>query len=276
MKKTTNKRTLTITCAEGEEVTKKQHVCFVHNLIADITRPKPLITWKRDPKAEIGSRAYYTNGLAAGTLITLRGLDDRPGVEFSYSRHGKQLYTAVETYDNTNITSDMHLATLLHKVICAVTMAEVAQKPNPLAEVMNSLRPKPEPKEYAINVGDVFRSIDVDELVSVVLDQPSILSIGFSQSATCPERVRKEALIRATVSYLQNVKRNETGILMTGFSLKHLDDGSRCGHLVTEPLFRIANAYVAIQEDRYYSRLKPADANLQFAKDIIVNLLAGV
>ena len=28
----TQKRTLTITCTEGNEVTKKQHTCFVHNL----------------------------------------------------------------------------------------------------------------------------------------------------------------------------------------------------------------------------------------------------
>ena len=61
---TTQQRTLTITCGEGEKVTKKQHSCFVHNLIADTMHPKPLIIWKRDPKTESGSRAYYTNGLA--------------------------------------------------------------------------------------------------------------------------------------------------------------------------------------------------------------------
>lgn len=43
----TQKRTLTITCTEGNEVTKKQHTCFVHNLIADISKPKPLIQWWR-------------------------------------------------------------------------------------------------------------------------------------------------------------------------------------------------------------------------------------
>lgn len=272
--KKTKERTLSITCTEVNAVTKKQHSCFIHNLIADAMRPKPLITWKRDPKAETGSRAYYTNGLAAGTLITLRGLDDQPGAEFTYSRHGKLIYKATEA--NGDVNCDMHLMMLLHKVTCAVTWAEAAQKPNPMTELMNTLRPKPEPKEYAINIGDVFRSIDVDELVSVILDQPSMLSVGFSQSASCPERVRKEALIRATVSYLQNVQRKDTGILMTGFGLKHLSDGKRCGHLVTEPLSRIANAYIAIQEDQYYSRMKPAEANLKFAKDIIVNLLAGV
>ena len=36
---TNQKRTLTITCTEGNEVTKKQHACFVHNLIADLSKP---------------------------------------------------------------------------------------------------------------------------------------------------------------------------------------------------------------------------------------------
>ena len=271
---TTQQRTLTITCGEGEKVTKKQHSCFVHNLIADTMRPKPLITWNRDPKAESGSRAYYTNGLASGTLITLRGLNEQPGVEFTYSRHGKLLYRAVELYGDVNC--DMHLAYLLHRVICAVTMAKASQQQNPLAETLNSLRPKPEPKTYAVNVGDVIRSIDVDRLVAEILDCPSLLSIGLPKSDSCHERARKEALIRATVAYLQNVQRKDTGILMTGFSLKHLSDGKLCGHLVTEPLARIANAYVEVQENTRYSCLKPADANLQFAKDIILNLLVGV
>lgn len=272
---TTKKRTLTIICAKGEEVTKQQHCCFVHNLIADITRPKPLITWKRDPKAEIGSRAYYTNGLAAGTLITLRGLDDRPGVEFSYSRHGKQLYTAVETYDNTNITSDMHLATLLHKVICAVTMAEVAQKPNPLAETMKDLKDKyaKPAEELSITVRDVFNSIDVDMLVQEALDAPSMLSYAIAKNS--PERARIETLIRATVSFIQNVRSKECSLLVHGIGLQSLPDKKYCSSLKSASLTQIANAYVKLP-DHIYGGLNPDQRNLKCAKDIVVNLLAGV
>lgn len=266
------KRTLTITCGEGETVERKHHVCFISNLIADISKETPQIQWYRSNSKD--GIIYCSNGLAEGTLMTLQMLTDKPGVEFTYNRHGKRIYTAVETDGDVNCP--MHLAHLLHKVICAVTMAKATQQQNPLKEVMDSLRPKSERKEYAINVGDIFRSLDVEDILNVTLNQPTMLSLGISQSANCPERARREALIRATVFYLQHVQRKDTDILMTGFSLKHLSDGKRCGHLVTEPLSRVANAYVAIQEDQRYSHLKPEDANLQFAKDIIVNLLAGI
>lgn len=272
--KPTNERTLSINCSAGEEVTKQQLTCFVHQLIADAKRPQPLRTWKRAPNSNIGDNSYYTTGFSEGTLITLRGFFDIPGVEMTYSRHGKQLYTAVEINGDANC--DMHLAALLHRVICAVTMAEAKQKLNPLGATLDLLKTKPEPEEYAVNVGDVFRAIDIDELVEKILDQPTMLSIGVSKSSVCPERQRLEALIRATASYLQNVRRKDTGVLMTGFSLKNLSDGHRCGHLVTEPMSRIANAYVKIQEDRYYASLKPEEANLKFAADIVINLLAGI
>lgn len=272
---TTAKRRLTITCGEGHEVTKKQHTCFVHNLIADTMRPKPLITWKRDPKAEEGVRAYYTSGLADGTLITLRGLDEQPGVEFTYSRHEKLIYTATETAGDVNC--DMHLAMLLHKVICTVTWAEMSKKPDSLAQLKEAVDKKlqtPQHELSGMHVSDVFRSIDVEELITAVLDSPNYLSIGIAKN-NCPERQRIEALIRATVSYLCNVKRQETGVLMQSFGLKSLADGSHCGHLVTSPLAKVANAHVAFS-DKYYGGLNPGQRNLKFAQDIIVNLLAGV
>lgn len=110
--KTINKRTLTITCADGDEVTQKQHNCFVHNLIADISKQKPLIRWRReqDPKEGI---IYCTNGLAEGTLMTLQCLADK-SIVFVYRRFGKIIYTATET--NGDIQSDMHLAALLYHV----------------------------------------------------------------------------------------------------------------------------------------------------------------
>ena len=75
----TQKRSLTITCTEGNDVTKKQLTCFVHNLIADVKKTRPLVVWKRDPKAKTGENAYYTNGLAAGSYITLKELGDSQG-----------------------------------------------------------------------------------------------------------------------------------------------------------------------------------------------------
>ena len=66
---TNQKRTLTITCTEGNEVTKKQHACFVHNLIADLSKPKPLIQWRRSNSKD--GIVYCSNGLAEGTLMTL-------------------------------------------------------------------------------------------------------------------------------------------------------------------------------------------------------------
>ncbi len=274
MKSNSKERILTLNCAEGEAVSKKQHACFVHNLIADTVRPEPLITWKRDTKAEAGCSAYYTNGLAEGTRITLRSLNDKFGVEFTYSRHGKRVYTAIET--DGDVSCDMHLAALLHRVICAVTVAETMQKTESLTQAMDSLRPQiSESEQYHVTVGDVFRAIDVDELVAVILDQPTLLGIGIAKLRDCPERRRIAELIRATVSYIQSVRREESGILMQAFGLKSLRDGRICGHLVTAPLAQVANAYVKL-DDKYYGVLNPNERNLQFARDVVVNLLAGV
>lgn len=273
--KKTKERTLAITCTEGNDVTKKQHSCFIHNLIADAMRPKPLIIWKRDPKVEPGTRAYYTNGLATGTLITLRGLDNQPGVEFTYSRHGKLIYSAIETDGDVNC--DMHLTMLLHKVTCAVIWAEAAQKPDPLAQLNEAVDKKLQTSQQELSdmhVGDVFRSIDVEELVSAVLDTPNFLSIGIAKT-NCYDRQRIEAMIRATVSFLCNVKRKETGVLMQSFGLKSLADGKIHGHLVTSSLVEIANAHATFS-DKYFGGLSPNERNMKFAKDIIVNLLAGV
>lgn len=271
----TQKRTLIITCGDGEKVERKQHTCFVHNLIADIKRAKPLITWKRDPKADVGINAYYSNGLSEGTLITIRGLTDKPGVEFTYSRHGKLIYEATELAGDVNC--DMHLAMLLHKITCAVTMAEVTTKPAPLAQMKEAIDQKlqmPQKDLSSMHVSDVFRSIDVEELIVAVLDKPNFLSIGIAKN-NCPERERLEKLIRATVAFLCNVKREETGVLMRSFGLQSVADGSHCGHLVTSSLAKVANAH-AVFSDKYYSGLNPNQRNLKFAQDIIINLLAGV
>jgi hypothetical protein len=149
--KPTNERTLSINCSAGETVTKQQLTCFVHQLIADAMRPQPLRTWKRDPNAKIGDNAYYTNGFSEGTLITLRGCTDTSCVEFTYTRQGKQIYTAVET--NGNVECDMHLAALLHKVTRAVTLAEATNKPDLLAQPKEAIGKKHQaPQDYDDNM----------------------------------------------------------------------------------------------------------------------------
>ena len=266
---TNQKRTLTITCTEGEVVERKHHTCFISNLIADISKQKPLIQWRRSNSKD--GIIYCSNGLAEGTFMTLRELTDKPGVEFSYSRHGNLIYTATET--NGDVNCDMHLAHLLHKVTCAVTMAEVTQKPNPLAEVMQSLKPKtPESEESAMKVGDVFRQITADQLVEYLFENsPNMLTVGIVKGS--PTWTQRENMVRAVVAYLQSVPRKDTGIQMVGFGLKRLKDNKVCGHLVTDSLSRVANAGVKFENNPYYAHLKPTEAALKFAADIVIQLV---
>ena len=204
--------------------------------------------------------------------MTLRMLTDKPGVEFTYSRHGKLLYSAVETNGDVN---RKNLAHLLHKVTCAVTFAEAAQRRNPLAEAMNAIKEKyPQPAEkLSITVRDVFRSIDVDMLIHETLDAPSMLSYSIAKNSS--ERTRIEALIRATVSYIENTKPKEVDLLVQGIGLHSLPDKKICASLKSASLAQVANAYVKFS-DVYYGGLSPEQRHLKCAKDIIVNLLEGV
>ena len=268
---TPKQRTLTITCAEGEEVTKKQHICFVHNLIADINKDKPLIQWRRSNSKD--GIIYCSNGLAEGTLMTIQMLTDRPGVEFTYNRHSKRIYSALETDGDVN--NHTSLSHLLHKITCAVTFAEAAQRRNHLAETWNAIKaqyPKPA-EEFCITVRDVFRSIDIDMLIQETLDAPSMLSYSIAKNSS--ERARIEALIRATASYIQNVKPKEIGLLVQGIGLQSLPDKKFCASLKSASLAQIANSYTKFP-DYNFGGLHPDQRNLKFAKDIIVNLLEGV
>ena len=275
MKKTTNKRTLQITCAQGEEITPKMLSCFVYNLNEDVRKENPIIKWAADLSFDDGLDAFYTNGLAVGTLIQLRMVvfDGKQGVQLIHKRNGKQLFCAVEFQGDTGNYD--HLAALYHNVSMVVTKATLTKKPENKESLSSRVGvAAPEPEQYCLKVGDVFRKITDVQMIDYILKHPTILSIGIIEGS--PEWFRLESLIRATVTYIQNVAPKETGILMSGFSLKHLSDGRRCGNLVTEPMSRIANAFVKIREDKYYADLKPAEANLKFAADIVINLLAGV
>lgn len=260
---TNQKRTLTITCTEGEVVERKHHTCFISNLIADISKQKPLIQWRRSNSKD--GILYCSNGLAEGTLMTLRMLTEKPGVEFTYNRHGKLIYTAVEENGD--------LQHLLNKVTCAVTMAEVTQKPNPLAEVMQSLKPKTlEAEDLTTKVGDIFRRITADQLVEYLFENsPNMITVGIVKGS--PTWTQRENLVRAVVAYLQNVPRKDTGIQMVGFGLKRLKDNKVCGHLVTDSLSRVANAGVKFENNPYYTHLKPTEAALKFAADIVIQLV---
>lgn len=268
---TTHQRTLTITCTEGNEVTKKQHSCFIHNLIADASKAKPLIHWRRSNSKD--GILYCSNGLAEGTLMTLRMLTEKTGVEFTYNRHGKLIYTAVE--ENGDINCDMHLQHLLHKVTCAVTFAEAAQRRNPLAEAMSAIKAKyPQPAEdLSVTVRDIMCSVDVDELIAEILDKPSMLSFSIAKNSV--ERLRLEALIRATASYIVNTKPKKVDLLLRGIGLQSLPDKKICASLKSASLAQIANSYVKFP-DYNYGGLHPNQRNLKFAKDFIVNLLEVV
>lgn len=261
------KCTLTITCTDGEEVTKPQHFCFVHNLIADIKRDKPLIQWRRSNSKD--GIIYCSNGLAEGTLMTLRMLTDKQGVEFTYSCHGKLLYSAVETNGDIN---RKNLTQLLHKVTCAVTMAGVA---NPLAEAMKSLKPKAEPEKYSLTVADMFRKVTAAQIADRILRYPSMLSINVAENS--PEFARLETLITAVVTYIQAVRPKPSGLLLKGFALKPVTGEPRvCGHLTLSKMSDIAGAFVGELDSHYYGGLKPAEQTEKFVADVVTNMLIGI
>ena len=270
---TTQKRTLTLTCTEGNDVTKKQLTCFVHNLIADVKKTRPLVVWKRDPRAKAGENAYYTNGLAAGSYITLKDLGGGQGIEMTYSRHGDLVYKALELYGDSDC--DMHIASLLKNVATSIRVTEMLQARSPLTEAMNAIKaqyPKPA-EEFCITVRDVFRSIDVDMLVQETLDAPSMLSYGIAKNSK--ERSRVEALIRAIALYIENTKPKKVDLLVQGIGLQSLPDKKFCASLKSASLAQIANSYVKFP-DYNYGGLHPDQRNLKFVKDFIVNLLEGV
>ena len=263
---TPQKRDLTITCTEGNEVTKKQHSCFIRNLIEDISKEKPLIQWRRSNSKD--GIVYCSNGLSEGTLMTLRMLTDKTGVEFTYSRYGKILYSAVEIDGDINYKN---LAHLLHKVTCAVTMAEV---PNPLADAMKSLKPKAEPEKYSLTVADMFRKVTASQIADRILRHPSMLSINVAENS--PEFARLETLITAVVTYIQAVRPKPSGLLLKGFALKPVTGEPRvCGHLTLSKMSDIASAFVEL-DNQYYGGLKPAEQTEKFVADVVVNMLIGI
>lgn len=268
---TPQKCTLTIACADGDEVTKQQHICFVHNLIADISKPKPLIQWRRSNSKD--GIVYCSNGLSEGTLMTLRMLTDTPGVEFTYSRHGKLLYSAVETNGDVNCKN---LAHLLHKVTCAVTLAEPAQKQNSLEDMMQLLNLNiPEPEEPTTKVADIFKQITADRLVEYLFENgPNMLTVGVVKGS--PLWIQRENMVRAVVAYLQNVPRKDNGLQLIGFGLKRLSDGKIVGNLHSDSLTRVANASVKFLNSPYYVHLKPTEAVLKFAADVVIKMLTSI
>lgn len=257
--KTQKERTLKLTYSDDEPISKKQLLCFVHNLSADIIRQKPLITWFTS-----GPNTFYTHGLAEGTLIQLES-DGQGEIKFTYNRHGKTVYTAIET--NGEVGNLDHIATLYSRVSIMAAPVSSHKAPSKPAESKSS-----KPDSCSMTIADVINSIDVDELVSTVLDEASMLS--FRIASHCAERQRYEALIRSVVSYIEHLKPKESELLMQSFAVFSLKDGKRCGHLVTTPLSQLASCYVKFDE-KYYGGLTPCQRNLKFASDFVINLLAG-
>lgn len=273
-------RTLEISHTSGLEVTKKEATCFTHQLIKDVSNPqgKRMYKWQLDNNTgnDAGSNAFCCEGLAEGSYMKLCTVteDGKSGIQFSFFKNGELWYKAVEFGGDS--TNDMHLS-CLHRLVKKIAQApqpKAEPEQNPLKELAKKTKSMaPTVDEYCIKVGDVFRSIDVEELVAMALDNPTMLSLGVAKNS--PDRARIEALIRSTVTFIQNVKPRDTAVLMQSFGLTSLADGSHCGHLVTSPLPKVANAYVKFNE-KYYGGLNANQRNLKFAMDIIVNLLTGV
>ena len=265
-------RTLTLNSTSGDEVTKKQHACFVHNLIADISKPKPLIQWRRSNSKD--GIVYCSNGLAEGTFMTLRSLTDKPGVEFTYSRHGKLLYSAVETNGDVNRKNLTHL---LHKVTCAVTMAGATKKPDLLAQVRETIDEKcqkPQKELTGPRVGDLFRKVTADQIIDHILRKPSMLSINVTENS--PEFARLETLIRAVVGYIQAVRPINSRYLLKGFALRSVTGNSRvCNHIMLAPMSDIAGAFAEL-DDKVYGGLKPAEQTEKYVADVVSNMLIGI
>lgn len=270
---TTQKRTLTITCTEGNEVTKKQHTCFIHNLIADISKPKPLIQWRRSNSMD--GIVYCSNGLAEGTLMTIRMLTGKPGVEFTYSRYGKLIYKATEHDGDTHC--DMHLMMLHHKVTCIVTLAEVSKKPDPLAQMKQDIDkedPKPQKEPTGPRVGDMFRRVTAEQIVNRILRQPSMLSINVTENS--PEFARLESLITAVVTYIQAVRPKETRYILKGYALRSVTGESRvCNHIMLASMPDISSAFVEL-DDKNFGGLMPAAKTEKFVADVVTNMLIGI
>lgn len=270
---TTQKRTLTITCTEGNEVTKKQHTCFIHNLVADISKGKPLIQWQRSNNKD--GVTYCSNGLAEGTLMTIRMLTDKPGAEFTYSRRGKLIYTATETDGDVNC--DMHLAHLLHKVTCVVTLAEVSKKPDPLAQLKEDLDKKYEESQKeptGPRVGDLFRKVTAEQIVNRILRQPSMLSLNVAENS--PEFARLESLITAVVTYIQAVRPKETRYILKGFALRSATGNTRvCNHIMFVPMTDIASAFAEL-DDKNFGGLMPTERTEKYVADVVTNMLIGI
>lgn len=274
-------RTFEINLPSDGDVTKKEAACFIHQLAKDASRPedKQRIKWRRDTDAGVdtGPGAFCSNGLAEGTLIKLCTIteEEKDGIQFAFFKHGRLWYLAKEFGGDNN--NDMHLAYLHRMVAKAVqnTQPKVIPVSAPLAAIMDSVKPKSEPKEPATKVGDIFRQLTADQLVEYLFENgPNMLTVGIVKGS--PTWKQRENLARAAIAYLQNVPRKDTGIQMVGFGMKRLKDNKVCGHLVTDSLSRVANAGVKFESSSHYAHLKPTEAALKFAADIVINLLIGI
>ena len=103
---------------------------------------------------------------------------------------------------------------------------------------------------------------------------PNLLTVGIVKGS--PIWTQRENMVRAVVIYLQNVPRKDNGLQLIGFGLKRLNDGKIVGNLHSDSLTRVANASVKIQDSPYYAHLKPTDAALKFASDVVIQLLTSI
>ena len=246
---------LHISYTEGYPVTKEQLLCFVRQLSADIQRKNPIIKWKQD--TERGKDYFYTNGLSEGSRIEIHPCEG--GVTMRYSKNGEEVYTAVEIGGSQY--ADPYLAHLYRLVSTTVWEKDL---------VGQKITSSQKAKKYQLLVGDIFRAVDVAQVVFQLMHKPSRLSLSIAEGS--PEWNRRKELVYAIVTLIQQVERKGNGLVLDGSWLRYPD-----GTLYPSPtpLMRLANAYTTIP-DKEYGGLHPAEKNVKFVADIVADLVLGL
>ena len=246
---------LQISYTEGHPVTKEQLLCFVRQLSADIQRKNPIIKWKQD--TERGKDYFYTNGLSEGSRIEIHPCEG--GVTMRYSKNGEEVYTAVEIGGSQY--ADPYLANLYRLVSTTVRERDLAG-PKLSASQKN--------KKHRLLVGDIFRAVDVAQIVFALMHKPSRLSLTIAEGS--PEWNRRKELVSSIVTFIQQMERKENGLILDGSWLRYPD-----GTLYPSPtpLMRLANASTTIP-DKEYGGLPPAEKNVKFVADIVADLVLGL
>lgn len=250
-----NERKMRITSTPDQFISREQVTCYVKQLCTDLRRNTPLIKWEKD--TEKGQDHFFTNALSEGSRIEIHPYLN--GVTMSYTRHGKMVYTANESYGNQY--EDTHLAGLYRLVATSVREQELVNKKLSATEKAE--------KSYQL-IADIFRTVQPEQVVEELMHKQSPLSLTISMDS--PEWRRRKNLVHAIVTFVQNVSREENGMIFDGRWLRY-PDGTL--YPTPTPMLRLANAYTSFSGEEYRN-LHPAAKNLRFVADIVTSLVLGL